>query len=165
MYLQYSIYQPGKVVNPARGQLNRENEYFPAPVRAWKFGLARQVRPSRPAPARFFSILRLNTVLTYGIPPDFRDGLHFFIPSTAIVSVPSLSGHEIAYRRRSLPIDRRHRANSPQGTIVPVTSSAAFAGITMDHFLCDSLFPHPLQVGVCIMVTYAGTFNMPTTHQ
>ena len=25
--------QPGKVANPARGQLNRENEYFPAPVR------------------------------------------------------------------------------------------------------------------------------------
>ena len=26
--------QPGKVANPARGQLNRENEYFPVPVRA-----------------------------------------------------------------------------------------------------------------------------------
>ena len=26
--------QPGKVVNPAHGQLNRENEYFPVPVRA-----------------------------------------------------------------------------------------------------------------------------------
>ena len=26
--------QPGKVVNPARGQLNRENEYLPVPVRA-----------------------------------------------------------------------------------------------------------------------------------
>ena len=25
--------QPGKVANPARGQLNRENEYFPVPVR------------------------------------------------------------------------------------------------------------------------------------
>ena len=24
----------GKVANPARGQLNRENEYFPVPVRA-----------------------------------------------------------------------------------------------------------------------------------
>ena len=23
--------QPGKVANPARGQLNRENEYFPVP--------------------------------------------------------------------------------------------------------------------------------------
>ena len=26
--------QPGKVANPARGQLNRENEYFPVPIRA-----------------------------------------------------------------------------------------------------------------------------------
>ena len=26
--------QPGKVANPARGQMNRENEYFPVPVRA-----------------------------------------------------------------------------------------------------------------------------------
>ena len=26
--------QPGKVVNPACGQLNRESEYFPVPVRA-----------------------------------------------------------------------------------------------------------------------------------
>ena len=41
--------QPGKVANPARGQLNRENERSPVPVRAWEFGLARRVQPSRPA--------------------------------------------------------------------------------------------------------------------
>ena len=29
-----SMDQPGKVANPARSQLNRENEYFPARVRA-----------------------------------------------------------------------------------------------------------------------------------
>ena len=29
-----SMDQPGEVANPARGQLNRENEYFPVPVRA-----------------------------------------------------------------------------------------------------------------------------------
>ena len=29
-----SINQPGKVANPARGQLNRENQYFPVRVRA-----------------------------------------------------------------------------------------------------------------------------------
>ena len=32
--------QPGKVANPARGKLNRENEYSPVPVRACEFGLA-----------------------------------------------------------------------------------------------------------------------------
>ena len=26
--------QPGKVANPARGQLNEDNEYFPVPIRA-----------------------------------------------------------------------------------------------------------------------------------
>ena len=29
-----SMDQPGKVANPARGQLNRENEYFPVHVHA-----------------------------------------------------------------------------------------------------------------------------------
>ena len=29
-----SMDQPGKVTNPARGQLTRENEYFPVRVRA-----------------------------------------------------------------------------------------------------------------------------------
>ena len=42
-----SMDQSGKVFNPARGQLNRENEYFRVRVRAWGFGLARRVRHSR----------------------------------------------------------------------------------------------------------------------
>ena len=42
-----SMNQPGKVANPARGQLNRENEYSPFPVRAWEFSLARRVWQSR----------------------------------------------------------------------------------------------------------------------
>ena len=52
--------QPGKVANPARGQLNRENGHFPVPVRAGEFGLARQVRPSRPVPSRV-SLLIFHT--------------------------------------------------------------------------------------------------------
>ena len=75
-----SMDQPGMVANPARGQLNRENEYFPVSVRAWEFGLTRRVRQSRPASAcLLISILRLNLVLTYGIPPEFREGVHIFI--------------------------------------------------------------------------------------
>ena len=46
-----SMDQPGKVASPARGQLNRKNEYFPVHVRARQFGLARRVRQSRPASA------------------------------------------------------------------------------------------------------------------
>ena len=43
--------QPGKVAYRARGQLNRENKYFPVRVRAREFGLAKRVRQSRPASA------------------------------------------------------------------------------------------------------------------
>ena len=43
--------QRRKVANPGRGQLNRENGYFPVPVRAREFGLARRIRQSRPASA------------------------------------------------------------------------------------------------------------------
>ena len=64
--------QPGKVANPARGQLNRENDFIPVPVRAlrtWcrETGLA---VPSRVSLLIF--ILRLNLALTYGTPPEFR---------------------------------------------------------------------------------------------
>ena len=72
-----SMDQPGRVVNPARGQ--RKNGHFPVPVHAREFGLARRIRPSRSAPARSISILRLNLVLTHGIRPDFRGGVHFLI--------------------------------------------------------------------------------------
>ena len=37
-------------------------------------------------------------------------------PPYTIGSVPSLSGHAIAYRWRSLPRIRRHRASKPQGS-------------------------------------------------
>ena len=33
-HIYQSMNQPGKVANPARGQLNRENEHSPVPVRA-----------------------------------------------------------------------------------------------------------------------------------
>ena len=32
IYCSKGMGRPGKVANPARGQLNRENDYFPAPV-------------------------------------------------------------------------------------------------------------------------------------
>ena len=47
--------QPGKVANPARGQLNRENEYSPVPVRAWENLVSRDgfSRPVPRQPAHF----------------------------------------------------------------------------------------------------------------
>ena len=71
--------QPGKVANSARGQLNREKGIFPCPrpcLRIWsrETGSAVTSRASL-----LISILRLNLVLTYGIPPEFRGGVHLFI--------------------------------------------------------------------------------------
>ena len=56
-------------------------------------------------------------------------------PPYAIGSVPSLSGHEIAYRWRSLPRVRRHRASKPQGSSERVLPWQ----ITMDQLIFTSL--------------------------
>ena len=77
------------------------------------YGLARRVRPCCPASARSFSTSRLDLVL-------LTDSLSFSrfprwcpsIPSTAIGSVPSLSGHVITYRWRLPPRVHLHKGSS-----------------------------------------------------
>ena len=56
-------------------------------------------------------------------------------PPYAIGSVPSLSGHAIAYRWRSLPRVRQHRASKPQGSSERVLPWQ----ITMDQLIFASL--------------------------
>ena len=56
-------------------------------------------------------------------------------PPYAIGSVPRLSGHAIAYRWRSLPRVRRHRASKPQGSSERVLPWQ----ITMDQLIFASL--------------------------
>ena len=56
-------------------------------------------------------------------------------PPYAIGSVPSLSGHAIAYRWRSLPGVRRHRASKPQDNSERVLPWQ----VTMDQLICASL--------------------------
>ena len=56
-------------------------------------------------------------------------------PPYAIGSVPSLSGHAIAYRWRSLPRVCRHRASKPQGSSERVLPWQ----ITMDQLIFASL--------------------------
>ena len=73
-------------------------------------------------------------MLTYGIPPEFRGGVNMK-PPYAIGSVPSLSGHAVAYRWRSLPRVRRHRASKPQGSSERVLPWQ----ITMDQLIFASL--------------------------
>ena len=59
----------------------------------------------------------------------------YFKPPYAIGSVPSLSGHAIAYQWRSLPRVRRHRASKPQGSYERVLPWQ----VTMDQLICDYL--------------------------
>ena len=70
-----SMDQLGKFANPARGQLNI-NPCLCSRLRIWSRETGSAV-PSRVS--LLISILRLNLVLTYGIPPEFRGGVHLFI--------------------------------------------------------------------------------------
>ena len=64
--------QPSKATNPARGQLNRENNIPLSPCvpenLVSRDGFSRPV-PRQPANLHTH---KLNLVLTYGIPPEFR---------------------------------------------------------------------------------------------
>ena len=70
----------GKVVNPARGQLNRKNvclfflSAFVPENLVSRDGFGIPIRVSE-----LLSILRLNLVLTHEISPEFRGGVHLFI--------------------------------------------------------------------------------------
>ena len=106
--------------------------------------------------ACLFSILTLNRMLTHGIPPEFRGGVHIFLPAPhTIGSVPSISGHAIAYRLRSLPRVRWDRASSPQSS----SSNGCCLCITMDQMLLySSLFPHP-QLASVSMFKLSGVYQ------
>ena len=64
----------------------------------------------------------------------------FMKPPYAIGSVPSLSGHAIAYRWRSLPGVHRHRASKPQGSperVLPwqvTMDQLTFASLSHTHY-------------------------------
>ena len=67
--------QPGKGANPARGQLNRE-KIFPCPRACLTIWSSETGSAVTSRASLLISILRLNLVLTYGIPPEFRGGVH-----------------------------------------------------------------------------------------
>ena len=128
------------VANPARGQLNRENEYSPACPRAClrikkkivsRDGFFSRLVPRQPA--------HLHTQAESGA--YLRDSSRvprrrpIMKPPYAIGSVPCLSGDAIAYRWRSLPRVRRHRASKPQGSSERVLPWQ----ITMDQLIFASL--------------------------
>ena len=112
--------QPGKVANPASGQLIRENEYLPSPsapenlVSRDGFG-----SPIPRQPAHLHTQAEFIWCFFYVRDSSRVPRRRPFVslkPPYAIGSVPSLSSHAIAYRWRSLPRVRRHRASKPQGS-------------------------------------------------
>ena len=68
----------------------------------------------------------------------------FMKPPYAIGSVPSLSGHPIAYRWRPLPRVRQHRASKPQGSSERVLPWQ----VSMDQLICASLSHTHHEVGM-----------------
>ena len=126
--------QPGKVAKPARGQLNRENEHSPVPVRAWEFGLARRVQPSRPASACSSPYSGWILCLLTG-----------FLPSSAAASIYETAirhrvSPEFIESRNCVPMtftaeSPRHRASKPQGSSERVLPWQ----ITMDQLISASL--------------------------
>ena len=107
-----SMDQPGRVVNPARGQ---PNPFAPENLVS-RDGFGRPV-PRQPdhSPTQAEFII----VLTHGVgflPFSAAASIYLFIPPTAIGSVPSSSGHAIAYRWHSLPRVHRHRGSNLQGS-------------------------------------------------
>ena len=95
-------------------------------------------------------------MLTYGIPPEFRGGVHMK-PPYAIGSVSSLSGHAVAYRWRSLPRVRRHRASKPQGSserVLPwqiTMDQLIFASLSHTHYwYAVGMLKVPVELGDCM---------------
>ena len=88
-----------------------------------------------------------------------RRAFIYMKPPYAIGPVPSLSGHAIAYRWRSLPRVRRHRASKPQRSSERVLPSRQ---VTMDQLICASLshIDHWYQVGMLKVPYYVEHLRM-----
>ena len=70
-----------------------------------------------------------------GLPSCAAASIYLFKPPYALGSVPSLSGHAIAYRWRSLPIVCRHRPSESQGSSKWVLPWQ----VTMDQLMSTSI--------------------------
>ena len=131
--------QLGKVANPARGQLNSENNIALSPCVLQNL-VSRDgfSRPVPRQPAHLHTQAESSAYYRYSSRVPWRRP--FMKPPYAIGSVPSLSGHAIAYRWRSLPKVRRYRASKPQGSSErmlpwPITmDQLMFASLSHTHF-------------------------------
>ena len=77
-------------------------------------------------------------MLTHGIPPAFRDGVHIYRQPP--------SGQSRVYRTTQLLRTDGVDAGPPVVLKVVRVTDATFSGFTMDHFLYVSFSPQPLLV-------------------
>ena len=136
---------PGKVANPARGQLNRKNEYPLCPrtrLRIWSRQTA-SVIPSR------VSLLILHTLAEPGA--YSWDSFRFPRRRPFIyLNIHTPSGQSRVYRVTQLRTDGVHCRESadtrPVVLEVISVTGAAILQVTMDQLMCASLVPRPLLV-------------------
>ena len=132
-----SMDQPIKVANTARGQLNRGDEYSPPSLFALENLVSRHEFGSLVPrqPAQIHNQAEYGALLAALLPISAAAAMFLFKPPYATGSVPSVSGHAVEYRWRSLPRVRRHKASKPQGS----SSNGCYLCIIMDQLLCASL--------------------------
>ena len=138
------MHQPGKVANPARGQLNGENEYPLSP-----YGPENLV--SRDGSR--VSLLILHTQAESGA--YSRDSSRFLRRRPFIyLNRHTPLGQSLLYRVitqfRTNDVHCRESAGTGPVVlkVVPATG-AAILQVTTDQIICASLFPHPLLAVMC----------------
>ena len=133
-----SMDQPNKVANAARGQLNIKIYIYPCPHSRLRI-LSHETGAAVPSHVSLlFSILRLNSVLTYGIPPEFCGGVHLFISKRH-----TSSGQSRVYRVTQLRTDgvrcRESAGTGPLNLKVVPNEWVLPWQVPIDQLICASL--------------------------
>ena len=136
--------QPGKVASSVCGQLNRENvfslsPYFPCPRLCLRI-LSHETGSAVPSRVSLLiSILRLNLVLTYGIPPDFHGGVLLFIQ----IAIGHRVSPEFIGSRNCVPMAFPAESPPAQGQFTGRSQGSSKRvlpwQVTMDQLICASL--------------------------
>ena len=149
--------QPGKAANPARGQLdgkiNISLSAFAPENLVSRDGFG---SPVPRQPVHLHTQAESNAYLWDPSRVPRRCPCIYLKLPYAIGSSPSLSGHAIAYRWRSLPRVRRLKTSTPQGS----SKRKLPWQVTMDQIICSSFsHTHLLYVSRCDAKLSGVVFN------
>ena len=138
------MHQPGRVVNPARGQLNREKLIFPCPCTRLRV-CSRETGSAAPSRVRLLIRHTKAELRAYS-----RDYSRFPRRRPFFFNRHTPSGQPRVHWVTQMRTDGAHcRESAGKGPVVlkvvPVTG-VAILQVTMDRLMCASLFPHPLLV-------------------